>query len=238
MAVPVVELSRVSKNYYGLRPLRVEALSLSPGEHVAILGFDEPMAETFVNLVTGATLPDSGDVRVYGRRTAEITDSTDWLGLVDRFGIVSPRAVLLDGFSVLQNLAMPFTLDVEPPPDDVREKAVSLAHEVGLAASDLERPVASLDELGRARIRLGRALALDPTVLILEHASASLARRDVVGFGVTVRKIGTRRGIAVVAVSADRDFAMATAGRVLTHEGATGRLRAPPGGFFGRIFGS
>jgi len=39
----------------------------------------------------------------------------DWLAAVDRFGIVSERAVLLDVLSVVQNLAVPFTLEIEPP---------------------------------------------------------------------------------------------------------------------------
>ena len=102
---------------------------------MALLGFDQPTAEVFVNLATGATLPDGGEVRVFGRPTRAIDDSADWLATVDRFGIVSERAVLLDALSVIQNLAMPFTLEIEPPPDDVRQRAEALAHEVGLAAS-------------------------------------------------------------------------------------------------------
>ena len=50
-----------------------------------------------------------------GRPTSAINDSADWLATVDRFGIVSERAVLLDQLTVIQNLAMPFTLDIEPP---------------------------------------------------------------------------------------------------------------------------
>ena len=112
MIPPVVELSGVSKDYHGLRPLRIETLALAPGEPAALLGLDEPMAETFVNLVTGATLPDRGEVNVFGRPTSSIDDSADWLGVVDRFGIVSARAVLLDALSVIQNLSVPFTLEL------------------------------------------------------------------------------------------------------------------------------
>ncbi len=113
------------------------------------------MAETFVNLVTGATLPDRGVVTIFGRPTSSIDDSAEWLAVVDRFGIVSERAVLLDALSVIQNLSIPFTLEIEPPPDDVRERAAALAREVGLEEHDWSRPVADLDAAGRLRLRAG-----------------------------------------------------------------------------------
>src|SRR6516162_8521097 len=111
---PVLEIVDLSKDYRGLRPLRMRDLTARAGESIAIIGFDQPSAEVFVGLVTGASLPDSGEVRLFGRSTRSIGDSAEWLSIVDRVGIVSDRAVLLDRFSVTQNLAMPFTLDIEP----------------------------------------------------------------------------------------------------------------------------
>ena len=60
----------MSKDYRGLRPLRIQELRVAAAEHVALVGLDQPMAEVFVNLVTGASLPDHGDVRVFGRSTS------------------------------------------------------------------------------------------------------------------------------------------------------------------------
>ena len=221
---PIIELTALSKDYHGLRPLRIEKLNLAAGELVAILGLDQPMAETFVNLVTGATLPDRGEVRVFGRPTSAIDDSADWLAVVDRFGIVSERAVLLDALSVIQNLAIPFTLDIDPPPDDVRERASLLAREVGLRDADWLRSVSELDAAGRLRIRLARALALDPGVLLLEHANAGLPADAATVLGADIRRIASDRGCALVALTAAPEFAAAVALRVLTLDPASGRL--------------
>jgi len=221
---PVLQIAGVSKNFGGLRPLRLEALTVAAGEHVALVGLDQPSAEVFVNLVTGAALPDAGIIRLFGRSTADIADSADWLAVVDRVGIVSARAVLLDQFSVIQNLAMPFTLEVEPPADDIRQRAAGLAADVGLAESAWTQPVGALDLPSRARIRLARALALDPAVLLLEHPSAGLDRNAAQAFGADVRAIASRRGIASVAVTADETFAAAAASHILIWEPATGRL--------------
>jgi ABC-type transporter Mla maintaining outer membrane lipid asymmetry ATPase subunit MlaF len=222
---PVLEFAGLSKDYHGLRPLRIERLVVGPGEQIALLGFDQVSAEVFINLATGATVPDTGEVLVFGRSTTAIADSADWLATVDRFGIVSERAVLLDQLTTVQNLAMPFTLAVEPPSDEVRVRAEALASEVGLAAGSWTGAVADLGPDGRMRVRLGRALALDPSILLLEHASAGLDRAEAVKFGADVLDIAGRRGLAVVTVTADETFASAVAGTVLTLEPATGRLR-------------
>jgi ABC-type lipoprotein export system ATPase subunit len=221
----VLELTGISKDYRGLRPLRIVELRIAAGQHVAILGFDQAAAEVFINLATGATLPDAGQVSVLGRPTSAISDSADWLATVDRFGIVSARAVLLDQFTVIQNLAMPFTLDIEPPPDAVRARAETLAREVGLEESSWSRPVAALDARAAVRVRFGRALALDPAVLLLEHVSAPLGRDEGAALGAEIRAVAARRGAALVAATADQAFARAVAARVLTLDPATGRLK-------------
>jgi predicted ABC-type transport system involved in lysophospholipase L1 biosynthesis ATPase subunit len=228
----VLEFADASKAYGGLRPLRIKELSVAAADRLAILGVDQPSAEAFVNLATGATLPETGTVRIFGRATAAIDDPADWLATVDRFGIVSERAVLLDALTVIQNLAMPFTLQIEPPPDDVRARAEGIAREVGLAQGSWERPVAELDAAGWLRVRLGRAIALDPAVLLLEHASARLTRDEVTAVGSAIRGLAEARALALVSVGADATFAAAVAERVLLLEPASGRLRPQRRGWF------
>lgn len=233
MTAAVLEFAGASKAYGGLRPLRIAELRVQAGDTVALLGFDQPTAEVFVNLATGATLPEAGDVSVFGLPTRAIEDSADWLATVDRFGIVSERAVLLDALTVIQNLAMPFTLEIEPPPEQVRARAEVLAREVGLPDTSWNQPVAALDAAGWLRVRLGRAIALDPAILLLEHASARLPREEVALLGARLRAVAEGRHIALVALTADEAFARAVARRILTLEPATGRLKEPRRGWFG-----
>lgn len=227
MTPVVLELAEVTKDYRGLRPLRIHGLVVTAGESVAILGMDGVMAEVFVNLVTGAAVPDRGEVQVFGRPTTAVSDSAEWLALVDRFGIVSERAVLLDGLDVIQNLAMPFTLEIEPVSSEVRDRASCLAREVGLTETSWLRAVGALDSADRLRVRLGRALALDPAALLLEHASASLPSERVVELGADIRRVAARRGAVVIALTADAAFAAAVATRVLRLDPGSGRLEDP-----------
>ena len=231
---PLLELSSVVKNYRGLRPLRVDRLVVAPADQLAIVGLDQMSAEIFVNLVTGATLPDSGEIRVFGRPTASIRDSAEWMAVVDRFGIVSERAVLLDGLTIIQNLAVPFSLEIEPPSEDVRARAASLADEVGFSPLDEGRRVGELDAVARMRVRLGRALALGPSIVLLEHPSAAVPRSEIGAFASSIRGVLERRGLAALTLTADREFADAVSRRVLTLDAATGRLIQPRTGWFAK----
>jgi ABC-type lipoprotein export system ATPase subunit len=230
----VLEFAEVAKNYGGLRPLRVAHLRVEPGQRTAIIGFDRPGAEVFVNLATGATLPDTGTVTIFDRATSAITDGSDWLSTVDRVGIVSERAVLLEQLTVVQNLAMSFTLDIEPPPPAERVRAEALAQEIGVGEPHWTTPLAGLDPLAAMRVRLGRAVALDPAVVLLEHASASLSREASAEFAASVRAVADRRKIAVIALTADESFARGIGATVLAHEPATGRLKESGRGWFSR----
>jgi len=234
VTAPVLEFAEVAKNYGGLRPLRVGHLRVEAGQRTAIVGFDRVSAEVFVNLATGATLPDAGTVTIFGRATAAIADSSDWLATLDRVGIVSERAVLLEQLTVVQNLAMPFTLDIEPPPAAERARAEALAREVGIGDVQWSTPLVSLDRLAAMRVRLGRAVALDPDIVLLEHASASLSREASAEFAASVRAVATGRRIAVIALTADESFARGIGATVLAHEPATGRLKEGGRGWFGR----
>jgi polar amino acid transport system ATP-binding protein len=235
---PILELTDVSKSYGGLRPLRIQALTFSHADSVTILGLDQPMAEILVNLVTGASLPDAGSVRLFGQSTAAIADSTEWLSVVDRFGIITDRAVMLEGLTMLQNLAVPFTLDIEPLSEESRQRAAALAREVGLPEAQWDTPVGTLDGAARACVRLARALALDPAVLLLEHPTATVDRQDVAALGRRVRSVADRRGAAVLTLTADTVFADSLGGRTVTLDAATGNLNARrANGWFGRWLG-
>jgi len=127
----------------------------------------------------------------------------------------------------VQNLALPFSLDIEPPSAELRAKAESLAQEVGLAESLWDAPVGNLEATDRLRVRLGRAIALDPSVLILEHPTAEVPSHMVEAIGRVIRAVADRRGAATMTLTVDQTLAELLAQRVLKAEPATGKLRPP-----------
>ena len=228
MADPLINVRGVTKNYGGLRPLRLAALTIAPGDRLAILGIDAPAAEILVNLLTGASLPDEGEVRLFGRATAAISDADDWMATLDRVGMVSPRAMLAEELTVAQGIAMAFTLSLDPIPGQVSADVARLARDAGLAAGDLGMRVSDAAPIVRARCRLARALATAPAVLVLEHANALVADGSE-AFGREIAALAKTRGMAVLALTADGTFATAVAERVFALDAATGNLKAHGG---------
>jgi ABC-type lipoprotein export system ATPase subunit len=230
---PVLRITNLRKQYSGLRPLRLNDLAVGPGERVALSGLDAPAAEVLVNLVTGASVPDEGEVHVLGRSTASISDGDDWLASLDHFGIVSPRAVLLDAATLLQNLSMPLTLQIDPVPEEAARTATAFAREAGIADEWLDRPVAALSNAIRMRAHLVRAVVLKPALLVLEHPTATLEKGEGKAFGEAVARVAGARSIATLIVSEDADFSEAASSRRLTLHAASGDLKPRRRGWFG-----
>jgi ABC-type lipoprotein export system ATPase subunit len=221
---PLIEIAGVTKDYRALRPLRIQRLALHEGESIALLGFDAAMAEVLVNLITGAQLPDEGEVCVFGRPTTSITAVDDWVTELDRFGLISTRAVLVDQFTAEQNLALPLTLEIDPLTEAIRTEVVQLATEVGLSSDELALQTAALSPPAQLRLRVGRALALRPRVLLAEHPNAVLPREESSRFASHLARITEQRGIAALVMTADPAFARSVANRVLELQPATGAL--------------
>lgn len=214
----------VVKHYHGLRPFRLRDLRVLEGERLVMTGFDIVTAELFTNLVNGATLPDEGEVRVAGTPTGAVSSEQEWLDSLDRFGIVTVRAVLLDGMTVRQNVALPLSIAIEPMSDGLAASAAGLAGEAGLSPDVLDRPVHEAGPEVRMRIHLARALALGPRLLLLEHPTAPLEPPARQAFGEQVAEVASRRGLTVVACSQDRGFAASVATRYVQLQAATGDL--------------
>lgn len=234
MTAPLLEISGLVKDYQALRPLRIQALRVAAGDTLAVTGLDAVAAETFVHLVTGATLPDSGEVALFGQNTRAITDGGAWLKSLDGVGIVTSRGIVIQMFTVLQNVAMSFTLEVDPIDPAVRPQVAALAREVGLDEALFDVPAGRTPPDTHMRIHLARAVALGPRVLIAEHPSATLPRETVAAFGADLARLARARGLALLALTADDALAKAIGGQRLELVAATGELK--PIGFLKKLF--
>jgi ABC-type transporter Mla maintaining outer membrane lipid asymmetry ATPase subunit MlaF len=231
---PVLQIDGVTKSYNTLRPLRIASLIVTEGERVSLGGIDAGAGELLINLVTGASLPDSGHIRVFGRLTSDIASGDEWLTLLERFGIVSPRAVMLEGSSLQQNLAMPFTLQIDPVPEDVAAKVRALADECGLDP-DRWLPVTAgaLPADVRVLAHLARALALEPHFVIVEHPTVDVPAGARAALAATIARACQGRRVAALIVTNDDAFGKAVAPRNLRLDGATGQLKPVKTGWFG-----
>jgi ABC-type methionine transport system ATPase subunit len=234
-ADPLIAIEDLEKASAGLPTLRVRRLIVRPGDRFTIRGVDAGAAEALVHLITGAALPDRGEVRMAGRRTTDVGTDMEWLTSLDRFGIVTERAVLLDGMSRAANLALPMTLDIDPMAADVRQRVGELARLVGLDEAGLDAPAVNLAPLERMRMHLARALAVNPQALLLEHPTAALVPDASRAFGEALRRAADVHHLAWMAFSDDAAFAEAAGGRRGRLDVTTGVWTEDRGGFWRRL---
>ncbi|MEZ5317859.1 MAG: ATP-binding cassette domain-containing protein [Vicinamibacterales bacterium] len=235
---PLIAIHGVTRAYGGLRPLRIRAFEARAADRIVLTGFDQGAAESFVHLVTGAALPEAGEVRIDGRATHEASADTDWLRSLDRFGLVTERAVLLEQLSTAANLALPLTLAVDPMTDEARAHAEDLALAVALTPR-LDAAAGTLTPAERLRVHLARAVATGPDMLLLEHPTAALAEpAEREAFGRLLVAVAEARGCGWIALTADDVFARATGVPARRLAPATGDLTDGGGRGWRRWFGS
>lgn len=226
--LPVIEIRDLVKGAGGPAPLRVRELVVDASDRTVVGGIDRPTAELLVHLITGAAVPDEGSVRVAGVDTRSIATDKEWLNSLDRFGLVSDRAVLLDSLPVAANLALPLTLAIEPMEPETRRDVDRLAREVALDAGALDRPMSSLSPFDRLRVHLARALANGPDLLLLEDPTAGL--RDPAAsaaFGELLRDVSAARPVGWLGFSNDVAFTQASAGVAVSLDVHTGVVKRP-----------
>jgi predicted ABC-type transport system involved in lysophospholipase L1 biosynthesis ATPase subunit len=230
----LVDITGLVKQHGALRPLRVTRLVVHRGERIAIEGLDAGAAETLIHVITGAAVADEGEVRVAGRDTRDISTDTEWLASLDRFGIVTERAVLLDALSIAANLALPLTVAIDPLPHDVRSAVETLAAAVDIGPDRLDAVAGTLSAEERVRVHLARAIAPAPELLLLEHPTAHLDPPAAERLGDTLKRVADARGLGFLALSADASFARATGARRLRLAPATGELSEASGRWWRR----
>jgi len=182
----------------------VQSLAMQAGDRIAISGLDATAAEVFSTWSTGRSCRTRARSGSSARPRASSGARATGLASLDRFGIVSARAVLLEGSTMLQNLALPFSLEIDELPDHVTARVRGAAGEVGIGSDWLPRRAAEAPPEVRMRAHLARALAVEPAVLLMEHPTAALPRDTVAAFARDVRDVVARRGLTVLAVTRTR----------------------------------
>ena len=179
----VLALTDISIRFGGVQALQDASLAVGEGEFIGLIGPNGAGKTTLLRIVAGILRADSGRVVLRGADvTGDGTAARVRKGLALTHQIVRP----FRSMTVLDNvvLAAGYHLTSDPWRALIHvdrrteiERAMAILAKVGLAGN--ERKHAAALPLGQLkRLELARALALDPSVLLLDEPLAGLNQTE------------------------------------------------------------
>jgi len=174
MAEPLLELKSVSKTFGGLTANNQVSFKVQPGEIGGLIGPNGAGKTTLFNVISGYYAPSHGRILFNGQ---DISGKPPYqlagLGIGRTFQVVKP----FPGLSVLENVLIASFLRY-PRRAEAEKHAWRILETTGLA-DRAEVSAAGLTLAGRKRLEIGKALALEPSLLLLDEVVAGLNPTEV-----------------------------------------------------------
>jgi branched-chain amino acid transport system ATP-binding protein len=216
--VKALEVSRVGKRFGGLQAVHDVSFGVEAGTIKAVIGPNGAGKTTLFNLISGVAAPDAGEIRLLGQPVHGLpAHRVAALGLARTFQHIR----LFSGMTALENvmvgrhlrsraglwaglLHLPSTW---PEERTIRQKALELLDFVGIA-SLADRDALSLSYGQQRAVELARALASEPTLLLLDEPAAGLNMRETADAARLIARIRAERGVTVLIVEHDMGLVM------------------------------
>ena len=170
---PLLAVSQLSKSVPGGRRLFTDvALTLAPGEFVAIMGESGVGKSTLLNLVAGLDTPDTGEVMLDGIALSGLDEDRRAELRRRRIGFVFQAFHILPHLTLAQNVGLPLVL-LRAPIGDALRRATELLAAVGLVARGGDYP-SQLSGGELQRVAIARAIAHRPALILADEPTGNL----------------------------------------------------------------
>lgn len=220
----MLEVKNVTKSFGGLTALSNVNFSAGEGTISALIGPNGAGKTTLLNIITGTYAPDSGEVFFSG---TEISGLSSFRRARDGISRTFQHVELFGDMTALENimvgrysktgagfissgLRLPFVAREEKETRDRSRdilEYINLGHRTNDNASNLP--------IGEQRtLEIGRALATEPRLLLLDEPAAGLNIKETRRLGDMLEKIRDELHITIILVEHDMDLIMHISDRI------------------------
>src|SRR3954468_11686291 len=194
---PTLSMHGITKHYDAIAALTEVSFDVLPGRVHALLGENGAGKSTLMNVASGATAPDAGEIVFEGETVENLTPAlAQDLGIA----IVHQHPALLPDLTVAENIR------VAVPVEHLRRRDPNVTRAMRAILDDvdflghLEDRVSSLSVARRHLLELAKAFAISPRLLILDEPTAPLSQDSVELLFAAVRRLA-ESGTAVVYIT-------------------------------------
>ncbi len=223
-AKPILSVQRICKQFGGITSVYDVTFEIRSGEIVSLIGPNGAGKTTTFNLISGFYRPDAGAVYFQGRRIDTLKPfEIAALGI----GRTFQNLQVFGDMTVLENvmvgrhlhgrasllavaLRLPFARQEERT---IREKAMHYLDQVGLAER-ADEMAANLPFGQQRLLEIARALATEPTLLMLDEPGAGLTPAETYELGQSILQLRQDK-MAILLVEHDMNLVMEISDRVM-----------------------
>jgi len=222
----ILSLEGIGKSFSGQPVLKGIDLTVQEGEFVSLLGPSGCGKTTTLNVIAGFQHPDEGEVRIAGQRVNEVPTHRRNLGMVFQGHALFPH------MTCFENVAFGLRMRRLPAPE-LQARVTEALELVHLGGFDRRYP-RELSGGQQQRVGLARALAVRPSILLLDEPLSNLdakLRRAMQG---ELRAIHTRVRTTMVYVTHDQEEALTLSDRIAVMNGGRIEQLDTPEGIYRR----
>jgi branched-chain amino acid transport system ATP-binding protein len=208
----------------GILALDRVSFDIAQGEILGLIGPNGAGKTTLFNCITRLYTPDAGAIRFGGRPILRLAaHRIAALGITRTF----QNLALFGSMSVLDNVrtgvharsrgnVVADALRLGTAAERARIDRVALELIEAFDLTDvMRRPAGALPHGTQKRVELARALAGQPTLLLLDEPASGLNHGEIESLGAVIRRIRDERGVTIFLVEHHMDLVMAISDRVV-----------------------
>lgn len=195
----MIEFKDVHLYFSGREVLKGISMQVSEGNITAILGPSGSGKSTIIKLMLGLIQPTYGQVLVDGVDISRLSEQ-QLFPIRKKMGIVFQGNALFDSMTISENMGFFLRENKELPEQEITRRILEQLKFAGLESYSHQLPD-SLSGGMRKRVAIGRALILEPTMVLFDEPTAGLDPVSSKKILDVIKQLKTEKGLGAVMVT-------------------------------------